>query len=249
MTGRYEGGAPALIRGTPAFNAVLRSALEDLEIPIEHQGNLALAIAFVKKSSVHIAIIHQEMRLDYRVVLAAVSKNGRAFGHVSIGYRDDRDITLAAIRSYAKAFEWASDELRADREVALAAVKIKSSMYEHVAQVLKDDVNFNIACARVNRDMPLILVDRAFIGFYDMINSNIAHHGMVAKIVNCNSDGMLQCLDAMTGESIMSFQLGAHMTYGKLATVCCTILGVDHVYLVFGGVVILPTMISHAIVL
>ena len=247
MTQRYE---PALIKGTLAFNTVLQMAHLKYAIPIQYCDHLELAIAFVKIHPINLAIIHQGMRDNDAVVKAAIHENGRALYYAPEIYKMDREIVRDAIKTHAQAFVWASDELRADREVAFDAVKIMCSMYKYASEVLKADVNFNVGCARLNQDLSLVLQNVAFPGFYDMVRSHIAHTGMTAPCVNCICDcSTMHCTEALNGNHIATCQVGAHMTYGMLATICCTILGVDHVYLVFGTDTICPSMVSRAIVL
>ncbi len=228
-----------------AQGIAIQEALRDLEIPEQYRDSVAFVIKYVRVNSFNILRVSSTMRYREDVVHAAVSKNGRALQFVPCVFKNDKKIVLAAIKSYARALMWASDEMRADGEVVLAAVKIKRSTYEHAAETLKVNVNFNVACARMNRHtaLNLALEDRVFIGFYDMVNSHIAHPGMVANIINCcRDDGALRCSRALTGELFLAFKLDAHTTYGMLASVCCMILGFDYVHLVFSEECALPSM-------
>ncbi len=241
----------AMAQDTHAFCAAVKEAIRSGDIPEQYRDSVAFAIRYVRGSSFNILGVSSMMCVHEDVVHAAVSKNGRALQFAPCDFQNDKRIVLAAIKSYARALMWASDGMRADAEVVLVAVKIKHSTYEHAEETLKADVNFNVACARMNRDIALNFAfnKRLFIGFYDMVNSHIAHPGMFSNIINCCSDdGVLRCSRALTGESFLSFQLDVPMTYGTLASICCMILGFDYVHLVFGKVSASPSMFFDTIV-
>lgn len=106
-----------------------------------------------------------DLKSDRAVVLAAVSRDGRAWEYVvdngemrhdsvlkyaSDDLKADRDIVLAAVSAYGYALKYASDDLRADRCVVLAAVTNHGCALDFASYKLKTDREILLAAIPTN---------------------------------------------------------------------------------------------------
>ncbi len=67
--------------------------------------------------------IHESLKKDREIVLAAVQQNGEALELVDESFKKDREIVLAAVQQNGGAFKYADESLKKDREIVGAAVQ------------------------------------------------------------------------------------------------------------------------------
>jgi hypothetical protein len=80
-------------------------------------------ISKVKIHPTNLGCLKKRYRDDKDVVLAAVTKNGKALKFASVRLQNDKDVVLAAVTQNGKALEFASVRLQNDKDVVLVALE------------------------------------------------------------------------------------------------------------------------------
>ena len=115
----------------------------------------------------------EKLKGNKEVVLAAVTKNGKALQYASEELSADREVVLAAVTKCSDvlqyAFEVLLEELRDDK-VVLTAVKRDRQVLQYASEELKNDKHFLIKCYRINKYTVYV---NDFINKFDQLEKEI----------------------------------------------------------------------------
>lgn len=93
---------------------------------------------------------HPSAWSDREVVIAAVSRCGRALLHADEEIRADRQVVIAAVKQNGLSLQYAAAELKADREVALEAISGCGRAIEFVGEQLRKERSFTLDAVSIN---------------------------------------------------------------------------------------------------
>ena len=128
-----------------------------------------------------------ELKDNFDVVLAAVSKDGWALQHASKKRRGDHTIVMAAVSQNGGALRWASEELKGTRNIVLAAVGRDARALDWASEELRFDSEV-LAASRPywirvvgEHGYALAAAPRALRGDRDVVLAAVRRHGLALK--------------------------------------------------------------------
>ena len=108
------------------------------------------ALSAIKKETLALENVSDELKADKEVVMAAVELGSWEFEHASDELKADKEFVLEVIKINVDQFETASDELKADKEFVMKVVELSGWALEYASDELKADKE--VVMAAVNND-------------------------------------------------------------------------------------------------
>ena len=97
------------------------------------------ALSAIKKETLALENVSDELKADKEVVMAAVELGSWEFEHASDELKADKEFVLEVIKINVDQFNTASDELKADKEFVMTAVELSGWALEYASDELKAD--------------------------------------------------------------------------------------------------------------
>lgn len=108
-------------------------------------GDKDFALIALKYTSDIYPYLSKELRDDYDICYAAVTRHGWAIEHIGLKYRWNKQICLAAAMSDGSAVQFMNWRFRGDYDVAMAAVLSEGYSIQFLTKKLKNDKNIALA--------------------------------------------------------------------------------------------------------
>ncbi len=104
--------------------------------------------------------IHESLKKDCEIVLAAVQQDGYAFFYADASLKKDREIILAAVKQNGYFLQYADENFKKDREIVLTAVQKNGLALEYADESLKKDKEIVLTAVQKN-GLPLKYADES----------------------------------------------------------------------------------------
>ena len=108
------------------------------------------ALSAIKKETLALENVSDELKADKEVVMAAVELGSWEFEHASDELKADKEFVLEVIKINVDQFETASDELKADKEFVMKVVELSGWALEYASDELKADKEVVMAAVKEN---------------------------------------------------------------------------------------------------
>ena len=108
------------------------------------------ALSAIKKETLALENVSDELKADKEVVMAAVELGSWEFEHASDELKADKEFVLEVIKINVDQFETASDELKADKEFVMKVVELSGWALEYASDGLKADKEVVMAAVKEN---------------------------------------------------------------------------------------------------
>ncbi len=107
-----------------------------------------IVLAAVKQEGLALKLVDETLKKDREIVLIAVQQNGWALQYADETLKKDREIVLVAVQQNGWALKYADETLKKDREIVLAAVQQDGWALEYADESLKKDREIVLAAVQ-----------------------------------------------------------------------------------------------------